>query len=80
MNQPALFVIDGKRCVASGPAHPSTTWSDLTLQESWIDYHAPPRPLPRPKPPRTFRLDVLLFMALLLLMLVFLGFTGGLAW
>ncbi|HEY2852332.1 MAG TPA: hypothetical protein VGJ18_05765 [Gemmatimonadaceae bacterium] len=44
-----------------------------------MDYHAPLHQLPRPRPPRNFRLDVLLFMALLLLMLAFLAFAGGLA-
>jgi hypothetical protein len=42
-----------------------------------MDYHAPLHRLPRPRPRRNFRLDVLLFIALVLLMLVFLGFSAG---
>jgi hypothetical protein len=42
-----------------------------------MDYHAALHPFPRARARRTFRLDVLLFMALLVLMLVFLGFSAG---
>jgi hypothetical protein len=43
-----------------------------------MDYHAPLlQRLPKPRARSSFRLDVLLFLALLLLMLVFLGFPAG---
>ena len=42
-----------------------------------MDYHALLHHLPRPRGRRIFRLDVLLFLALLLLMLAFLGFSAG---
>jgi hypothetical protein len=41
-----------------------------------MDYHAPLHHLPRPRARRSFRLDLWLFMALLLLTLLFLGFSA----